>query len=228
MYILGHFGDCTSNNPCGEDEGDCDNDVQCKEGFKCGTNNCRSSLGFHSLFDCCYNEDEDFCTIDSPCGVDEGDCDSHDMCQVGLLCGLNNCPEEFDNTTDCCHLPVAGEKDFCLSGIPCGVDDGDCDSDKECASELFCGSNNCPDYLGFDFEVDCCYNLTSNTLISPNYPNFHILKEDFYTWLLTADVNLIINLQFQSFQVSTYFKNCVYSYKLTMTIMMIFYVFRLA
>ena len=41
----------------------------------CGTNNCRSSLGFPSLFDCCYKEEDDFCTIDSPCGVNEGDCD---------------------------------------------------------------------------------------------------------------------------------------------------------
>ena len=183
MYILGHFGDCTSNNPCGDDEGDCDNDDQCKENHKCGTNNCRSLLGFHSQFDCCYNEDED-CTIDSPCGVEEGDCDSHDMCQEGLLCGLNNCPEEagFDNTTDCCYAPVVGDEDFCLSGIPCGEDDGDCDSNEECESELFCGSNNCPDSLGFDLEVDCCCKLTSSTLMSPNYP---ILADE--DWLITAD-----------------------------------------
>ena len=118
------------------------------------------------------------------------------------MCGINNCPEQAgsDNTTDCCYVPVVGEEGFCASGIPCGEDEGDCDSNEECESELFCGSNNCPDSLGFDLEVDCCYN-TTNTLISPNYPNIYpwMIDED---WLLTADLGEIINLQFPSFSVS--------------------------
>ena len=82
MHILGlHLGGCTSNNACGEDEGDCDNDYQCKDNHKCGNNNCRSSLGFELYYECCYDTEEDFCTTNSPCNTDEGDCDSHEVCQ---------------------------------------------------------------------------------------------------------------------------------------------------
>ena len=209
--ILGDFGDCTSSHQCGEDEGDCDNDDQCEGNLKCGTNNCRSSLGFPRLFDCCYNEEEDFCTIDSPCGINEGDCDytksnykpthedKHNTCQDGLLCGFNNCPH--NSSVDCCYAPVAGEEDFCLSGIPCGVDDGDCDSDEECGDNLYCGSNNCPDSLGFQNGADCCFNKTSHTIFSKDYPLPGKYIDE--TWLLSTNVGWIINLQFHSFLVST-------------------------
>ena len=170
------------------------------ENHKCGTDNCRSMLEFHSQFDCCYNEDEDLCTIDTPCGLDEGDCDSHDTCHNGLLCGVNNCPEDVGLGYDCCYVEVIGEENYCSSGIPCKENEGDCDSHNECEINLFCGSNNCPDSLSFDLEVDCCYELTSNTLISPNYPNFYP-NDNIQTWSITADVGLIINLQFHSFQV---------------------------
>ena len=209
--ILGDFGDCTSSNQCGEDEGDCDNDDQCEGNLKCGTNNCRSSLGFPRLFDCCYNEEEDFCTIDSPCGINEGDCDytksnykpthedKHNTCQDGLLCGFNNCPH--NSSVDCCYAPVAGEEDFCLSGIPCGVDDGDCDSDEECGDNLYCGSNNCPDTLGFQNGADCCFNKTSHTIFSLDYPKPGKYTDE--TWPLSTNAGWIINLQFHSFLVCT-------------------------
>ena len=86
MHISGlHLGGCTSNNACGEDEGDCDNDYQCKDNHKCGNNNCRSSLGFESYYDCCYGTEEDFCTTNNPCKTDEGDCDSHKVCLDSLV-----------------------------------------------------------------------------------------------------------------------------------------------
>ena len=160
MYILGQFGDCTKNNLCEEDEGDCDNDDQCKENHKCGTDNCRSMLSLHSQFDCCYNEDEDLCTIHNPCGDKEGDCDSDDMCQEGLLCGLNNCPASlgFDSDVDCCYLSIVGMDDFCTADNPCGVDEGDCDSNNECQTSLICDTaNSCPANLGFTSDVNCCF-----------------------------------------------------------------------
>ena len=48
--------------------------------------------------------DEGFCTTVTTCGEDEGDCDSHDECQDGLVCGSNNCPASlgFDSKVDCC------------------------------------------------------------------------------------------------------------------------------
>ena len=102
--IIGNFGNCTSKNPCGEDEGDCNNDSQCKEGHKCGTDNCRASLDFYSQIDCCYSIEEDFCTVENPCGINQGDCDSNDACLDGLICGFNNCPPSLgcDSEVDCC------------------------------------------------------------------------------------------------------------------------------
>ena len=101
---LGNLGSCTSFNLCGEDEGDCDNDGECMEGHKCGTDNCRSYLGFESSYDCCYSLEEDNCTIANPCGVNQGDCDSNLECLDVLACGLNNCPDSlgYDPEDDCC------------------------------------------------------------------------------------------------------------------------------
>merc|ERR1712077_24965 len=68
---------CTSENPCGTDQGDCDTHDECQDGLFCGSNNCPDYLGFHSEFDCCYTPtvgNEHFCITDYPCAVDEGDC----------------------------------------------------------------------------------------------------------------------------------------------------------
>ena len=51
---------CTSSNPCGEGEGDCDSDEDCKDGLKCGQgsghdNNCDNTLVFPADYDCCYD-----------------------------------------------------------------------------------------------------------------------------------------------------------------------------
>ena len=63
MYILGSFDDCTSSHPCGEDEGDCDNDDHCKGHLKCGTikngkGNCLELFplsNFPTDAQCCYD-----------------------------------------------------------------------------------------------------------------------------------------------------------------------------
>ena len=59
-------------------------------------------------------------------------------------------------TTDV-YIKCANEDDFCTSENPCGRDQGDCDIHDECQDGLVCGSNNCPDSLGFHSEFDCCY-----------------------------------------------------------------------
>ena len=157
---LGDFGGCTSSNPCGEDDGDCDHDGQCKNGHKCGTNNCRSSLGFESFYDCCYSIEEDICTIKNPCGMNLGDCDSNDECLDGLVCGLNNCPKSlgYYPDDDCCYNATVGDDDFCTSDAnPCGVNEGDCDHNNECQTNLICGTaDSCPASLGFASVVNCC------------------------------------------------------------------------
>ena len=98
-----------------------------------------------------------FCACHS-CSELEGDCDFHYQCQEGLTCGSNNCPASFgyDAYTDCCYDVTNGDENFCTKDKPCDVDEGDCDSNEECNDHLFCGSNNCPDFLGFLSSVDCC------------------------------------------------------------------------
>ena len=91
------------------------------------------------------------------CSENEGDCDTHDECQNGLFCGSSNCPISFGNPeADCCYKPTLGSEHFCAAGIPCGENEGDCDSHDECQNGLFCGLGNCPESLGGS-EVDCCY-----------------------------------------------------------------------
>ena len=143
------------------------------------------------------NGNHEFCYCNA-CSENEGDCNSHDECQDGLVCGSDNCPDslKFDNGVDCCYEGV-GSENFCTIANPCREDEGDCDSNYECQNNLFCVENYCPASLGFDSEVDCC---SSTEIMSPNYPNSYPnnAKE---TWLLTAPTGSIITLQFHSFQV---------------------------
>ena len=46
----------------------------------------------------------------------------------------------------------------CTSANPCGLNQGDCDSDSDCQKDLICGLNNCIDvWPGFtDGGADCC------------------------------------------------------------------------
>ena len=125
-------------------EGDCDTHDECQDDLFCGSNNCLESLGFDSEIDCCYQPtlgDENFCTA-MPCRENEGDCDSHDECQDGLVCGLNFCPASlgFDSEFDCCYQPTLGDEDFCATGITCGEDEGDCDSNIECQNSQIKGT----------------------------------------------------------------------------------------
>merc|ERR1719481_35090 len=48
---------CTSSNPCGEGDGDCDKNHDCKEKLLCGSNNCKRSKypTFSKSDDCCYD-----------------------------------------------------------------------------------------------------------------------------------------------------------------------------
>ena len=52
-----------------------------------------------------------------------------------------------------------GDFGFC-SCNNCAEWEGDCDSHSECQYDLVCGLNNCPASLGFNSDVDCCYNAT--------------------------------------------------------------------
>ena len=60
------------------------------------------------------------------------------------------------NTNDV-YIKCVDEDDFCTSENPCGSDQGDCDTHNECQTGLSCGSNNCPESVLFNSDMDCCY-----------------------------------------------------------------------
>ena len=103
------------------------------------------------------NGDIGFCACKT-CSENDGDCAGSHQCQDGLRCGSNTCPESFgfDSNTFCCHHALNGNENFCTSDDPCNIDEGDCDTNEDCQSELFCGTSNCPGSLGFSPSVDCC------------------------------------------------------------------------
>ena len=68
--------------------------------------------------------------------------------------------------------------DACSVMNPCGLNQGHCQSEDECSSELKCGHNNCPVELGYHPNSRCCYDYCSEwldiengTLSTPWFPN---------------------------------------------------------
>ena len=45
------------------------------------------------------------------------------------------------------------DQSCCSPSSPCGLREGDCDHDNECAGDLVCGDNNC---AAGDSDMDCC------------------------------------------------------------------------
>ena len=124
--------------PCGNGEGDCDNDTQCEAALVCGQLNCPNS----SITDCCthtchndsdcmnqeciidinqcrldsYSTDWSNCSHDSPCADGEGDCDHHTDCEESLLCGRDNCARG-PTGMDCCTVDGNSKIFFYLGGV---------------------------------------------------------------------------------------------------------------
>ena len=70
--------------------------VACEAATNCsGHETCRGS---GSSWNCC--------TIQSKCGIHEGDCDSDEECEGTLTCGIGNCAVHlFPENADCCQEP---------------------------------------------------------------------------------------------------------------------------
>jgi len=81
----------------------------------------------------------------------DGEASITEICHAGVDCPPPNNPK--------CN-PLTWENydvDCCSTDIPCGLGEGDCDTDDECAGDLVCGTNNCITQ-GTDFtgHADCC------------------------------------------------------------------------
>ncbi len=103
---------CKECGPCGEGEGDCDNDGQCGEGLFCA-NNTGPQFGFGPNIDICMsvepgdcplpNGHPHFCRECGPCEAGQGDCDGLDECVAGAFCASNNGAEfGFSPNIDVC------------------------------------------------------------------------------------------------------------------------------
>ena len=94
--------------------------------------------------------------------IDVGDCHQDTDCTEGLVCGYGNCAPElgYDPDVDCCYRPQLGDQRFCSWKNLCAHEEGDCNHHGDCQPGLLCGENNCPSTLGFDADVDCCFDVT--------------------------------------------------------------------
>jgi len=119
-------------------------------------------------------DDWDCCSEAAPCGLGEGDCDTDEECAGPLVCGDNNC-EGGDYRMDCCQekvcLPGLNDWTCCTESSPCGLGNGDCDSDIDCQGILVCGDNNCADG---DYRMDCCQKKPCN----PEDNDWHCCTKD--------------------------------------------------
>lgn len=94
---------CTDAScPCGIYEGDCDMNSHCGGRLEC-RDDIGAGVGMPSDWDICilppipgcpdfYEEslDGEFCTVECPCNLGQGDCDSDEECRGNLVCGTNN------------------------------------------------------------------------------------------------------------------------------------------
>jgi len=173
----GDWGYCADSDcaPCGQGEGDCDDDSECRSGLVC-SQNVGASYGFASGVDVCEapsggsggcalpNGDFAFCEDCGPCDSGQGDCDSDSECKSGLTCVYNvGANYGFASGVDVCEAPSGpngcalpnGDFAFCEDCGPCDAGQGDCDSDSECKSGLTCVANVGANY-GFPSSVDVC------------------------------------------------------------------------
>ena len=98
----------------------------------------------------------------NPQWIDDDICDdqnNNDKCDWdgGDCCGTSDDVHQYLYCDACECL----DEDLCTLNNPCSEDEGDCDSNNECKTNLICDiTNSCPTYLGFASEVNCCSNIS--------------------------------------------------------------------
>ena len=155
---------------CAEGEGDCDDHSDCLSGLICGSDN-GAEFGMPATWDVCTAAcprfvleapSTTFCSELCPCSLGQGDCDSDSECAPDLVCRSDfgaayGLPDDWDVCTPAC-LPielVGPSAAYCSDRCPCGVGEGDCDRDSQCAAGLVCGNDSGPEF-GLPRTWDAC------------------------------------------------------------------------
>ena len=212
-FDLAIASDCSVLNPCGLCRGECDRDSQCAPGLRCydreGLENISGCTGRGRIArDYCYRDpsleeaepsrDPELeivgqCTAASPCGLCQGDCDSDDECEVGLICkqrgsfeqvpgcsglgrgGLDYCyPQELEVAEPLFRVTQQFERaSSCTIDSPCGECQGDCNRDSDCGDGLRCfqrsGDEPVPGCRGASVRaVDYCFKDPSFKIPPPS------------------------------------------------------------
>jgi hypothetical protein len=172
---------CEPTCPCGDGQGDCDDDTDCVPQARC-MRDVGAAYDWPEAMDVCeigcvpaeegYVGTADFCSSDCLCSEGYGDCDSEAECETGLRCVDNLGPHfGFGEFIDVCLSPyhdlMNGTVDHCSVEVPCGSGHGDCDGHDECQPAYRCGYNLGP-HFGFGEKIDVClspyHDLMNGTL----------------------------------------------------------------
>ena len=137
---------CTSANPCGLNQGDCDSDDECSGDLSCGLDNC---IGFGVT-------DADCCMVDG-IAANAANIASNAAAISSNAAEIVSISADVAAATRCTGI-LNYDPSCCTSANPCGLNQGDCDSDSDCQGDLRCGLDNCMDVApGFtDALADCC------------------------------------------------------------------------
>jgi len=168
MHQVGVNG-CTAKKKCGECQGDCDRDADCKTGLKCQQRNGKVQMhgcnkgGSDDVnnWDYCVdpytmaNKGWSGCTSKKKCKACQGDCDRDSDCNAGLKChqrnnkavvhGCNSGGTHDVKNLDFCYDPQTLNNkggSGCTAKKKCGKCQGDCDRDGDCQKGLKCHQRN--------------------------------------------------------------------------------------
>jgi len=169
-WPAGHPHFCRDCGPCGDGEGDCDNDGQCEAGTSCAMD-VGAQFGYNPNIDVCVAPSGGcpwplghprFCRDCGPCADGEGDCDNDGECAAGTVCAPDvGADFGFHPNVDVCLDPGGGcpwplgHAHFCRDCGPCQEGEGDCDNDGQCAAGLSC-EDDVGAAFGFGPQIDVC------------------------------------------------------------------------
>eukprot|EP00092_Neocalanus_flemingeri_P030174 GFUD01032752.1.p1 GENE.GFUD01032752.1~~GFUD01032752.1.p1 ORF type:complete len:359 (+),score=66.98 GFUD01032752.1:137-1213(+) len=154
---------CTTENPCVEGEGDCENNEDCEGNLSCGNNNCKKFGDFyHEKDDCCIKS-----------GTSQP-LPNTDIAQQSF----GNIPLDPPEGQRCRGRNYEGKR-CCTPEQPCGEGEGDCDGrgdgglndgDTGCRGSLVCGSNNCKQFGHYyHAKDDCCEKPNTSKEQGPDF-----------------------------------------------------------